>query len=440
MRVDRYTEDAFSTLSNTIVDKAPYFGSLPLQNDVFELFFKDQNGQAHSINLASATNEQVSTLAESCSIAPFGRGAQSVIDDDYRKAGKIDLPNFAIPFRPEDTALGRGVREYVLDGLESKRPIRYELDKLNVYGKGGFFKAHKDTPRGNGMFGSLVLIYPTKHSGGDLVFRHQGHEWTFDSASAALSNGNTAFGYAAFYSDIEHEVLPVTSGYRVTITYNLYFDDAETASTSTRSIAPDMSDFAHRLRHLLDDSHFMPQGGYLGFGLRHAYPVEFADNFMPVHEDVQHITSVLKGSDAVILRAAQAAGLQAQLHVAYDCRVYSKEYKRLVVLTTKVIGGEYAPGQIWSFLKNQYGGVTLWPEDDEKYRVERAVHWVTPRTSAPRGKSALATYGNSPSVEHQYWELCLLVGVGPVGERTTKENLRQNTEDKKYEVGYEWLD
>ncbi|VDB89454.1 unnamed protein product [Peniophora sp. CBMAI 1063] len=367
MSVDQYTEDAISSLSNTIVDKAPYFGTLPFQDDAFELFFKDQSGHAHSLNLASATNEQVSTLAESCSIAPFGRGAESVIDDDYRKMGVIDLPDFAIPFQPEGTALGHG------------------LYKLNVYGEGGFFKAHKDTPRGNGMFGSLVLVYPTEHSGGALVFRHQGQEWTFDSASAVSHDEKPAFSYAAFYSDIEHEVLPVTSGYRVTITYNLYFDEVETASSSTRSSALDMSDLANRLQHLLDDPQFMPQGGYLGFGLRHAYPIEFDERFMPVDRRVQHITGVLKGSDAVILRAAQATGLKAQLHVAYDCKVLTEEYDRLVVLTTEVVGGDYIDQQIWNLLKERYGGVTL-------RRAMKSTGWSvryigSPHAQARRGSS-----------------------------------------------------
>jgi hypothetical protein len=28
----------------------------------------------------------------------------------------------------------------------------------------------------------------------------------------------------AFFGDIEHEIAPVTSGHRITLTYNLYFD------------------------------------------------------------------------------------------------------------------------------------------------------------------------------------------------------------------------
>ena len=72
------------------------------------------------------------------------------------------------------------------------------------------------------MFGSLVIVYPTPHEGGELVLRHEGKEWTFDSARITAKQREPSLAYIAFYSDVEHEVLDVKSGYRVTVTYNLY--------------------------------------------------------------------------------------------------------------------------------------------------------------------------------------------------------------------------
>jgi hypothetical protein len=59
--------------------------------------------------------------------------------------------------------------------------LSYFIGHLMV-GEGAFFKAHKDTPRAENMFGSLVVVFPTAHKGGTLVLRHRGQEWTFDSA------------------------------------------------------------------------------------------------------------------------------------------------------------------------------------------------------------------------------------------------------------------
>ncbi len=51
------------------------------------------------------------------------------------------------------------------------------------------------------------------------MLRHQGREQVFDWSG---NSGRTAVQWAAFYSDCEHEVLEVTSGHRITLTYNLY--------------------------------------------------------------------------------------------------------------------------------------------------------------------------------------------------------------------------
>ncbi|KAF8635477.1 hypothetical protein AX14_010508 [Amanita brunnescens Koide BX004] len=113
--------------------------------------------------------------------------------------------------------------------------MRAELYNLNVYGEKSFFKAHIDTPHGARMFGSLVVFFPTTYEGGSLVMRPKGEEWSFDAAKAlAGCKEDSHVAYVALYSDVEHEVSTVTSGYRVTVTYNLYFDDNFPASMSQR--------------------------------------------------------------------------------------------------------------------------------------------------------------------------------------------------------------
>lgn len=79
------------------------------------------------------------------------------------------------------------------------------------------FRSHVDTPRSDLQIGSLVVSLPSEHEGGQLVVRHGGHSTTFD-----WSGPMTDIKWAAFYSDCEHEVLEVTSGHCITLTYNLY--------------------------------------------------------------------------------------------------------------------------------------------------------------------------------------------------------------------------
>jgi hypothetical protein len=83
--------------------------------------------------------------------------------------------------------------------------------------------------------GSLVVCLPVAHkgtfrfilivtltnfwSGGQLAVRHGGREVVFDWASRRLDT----IQWAAFFSDCEHEILQVTEGHRVTLTYNLFW-------------------------------------------------------------------------------------------------------------------------------------------------------------------------------------------------------------------------
>lgn len=78
------------------------------------------------------------------------------------------------------------------------------------------------------MVASLVIVFATPHEGGALVLRHNDKEWVYDSGvelSSKDDGTSSKVGYVAFFSDVEHEVLPVISGYRVTLTYNIYIEN-----------------------------------------------------------------------------------------------------------------------------------------------------------------------------------------------------------------------
>jgi hypothetical protein len=57
---------------------------------------------------------------------------------------------------------------------------------------------------------------------GEPLFFKDDNSWTLDSGSLLAHQPTTWIAYAVFFSDTNHEVLPVTSGYRVMVTYNLY--------------------------------------------------------------------------------------------------------------------------------------------------------------------------------------------------------------------------
>src|SRR5690349_11727843 len=149
--------------------------------------------------------------------APYGKGEQTLVDPKIRKVwqvapSQIRLSGTAWP------ATFETILAQVTQGLGCQQaPVTAELYKLLLYDAGGFFVSHRDTEKTEGMFGTLVIVLPSLHRGGELLVRHAGREVSLDLATKDVSQLN----YAAFYADCEHEIRPVKEGNRLCLIYNL---------------------------------------------------------------------------------------------------------------------------------------------------------------------------------------------------------------------------
>ena len=357
-------------------------------------------------------------LAQACEPASFGKNHENVLDETYRKAGKMDSESFSPMLDLSHTDLVEIVRGYLLEGHQSTKNIKTELYKLNVYGthfifirlhmilcccpgKGSFFKSHVDTPRGKKMFGSLVVVFPTPHEGGALFLRHRGHEWIFDSGEVLAAEDQPSIGYVAFFSDIEHEVAPVTSGYRITLTYNLYFDDegpiSANSPVSEHLTPPNKGVFQEAFAALLENPEFLADGGTLAFGLRHVYPIE---------DSLEHVYSILKGSDAVVYQGVCAFGYEPVLYVYYE-----KGWHEGVIIDSVVDFDCFCyEEQDTVDIVERAGGILVGGENEQ-------MEWVTPMTTFNRQEDVYPSYGNEPSLTWAYGDVCLVVRIGKAGER-----------------------
>ena len=97
--------------------------------------------------------------------------------------------------------------------------VQLRLYKLLVYEKGSFFLPHRDTQKNENHFGTVVLSLPVKHKGGELFVRHNGQERCYNLDPGQLT---AKCPWAAFYTDVEHEVKEITSGHRITLVSHLY--------------------------------------------------------------------------------------------------------------------------------------------------------------------------------------------------------------------------
>ncbi|OAP60608.1 hypothetical protein AYL99_05610 [Fonsecaea erecta] len=274
-------------------------------------------GSSYKVTLPCPASQRPSfeQLLKDCQPATFGLGGKDVLDETYRKAGKLDETDFCTNFSPYalgiiDTA-AQALAPNNCTQTNETHGVRAELYKLNVYAApSGKFKAHVDTPRSKHQIGSLVVCLPCVHEGGQLVLRHQGQEKVFDWSGEKSS---TAIQWAAFYSDCEHEVLEVTSGERVTLTYNLY----ATCSANTALIDPERVDLYHTLKRLLENPGFCKNGVTLGYHCVHAYAHTSRDT-------TAALPATLKGVDKVIYACFRATKLPVRLRHVIAMRKSSR--------------------------------------------------------------------------------------------------------------------
>ena len=213
----------------------------------------------NSVEFPGVSEADMIKLLDACSIASYRHKGKDVVDKNYRNAFKLEPDNFFTSFHVCSTP----ILQEILSIVPIVVGLKAELYKLNVYAHGGFFKAHVDTPRSEKMFGSLVVCLPTQFTGGELIVRHHKEEIKYDWSSDTSST----LYWAAFFSDVEHEVLPVSDGYRVTLTYNLSYQSK--ASDSTFDVKT--YSFYKLLQAALSNPVFMRDGGVLGFNSHYSY-------------------------------------------------------------------------------------------------------------------------------------------------------------------------
>lgn len=255
------------------------------------------------------------------------------------------------------------------------------------------------------MFGSLIVVLPTPHDGGNLNLRHQDKEWSFDSA-AMISQAKASFAYIAFFSDVEYEVSVVKSGYRVTLTYNLYTD-------IPRAVPATVYDKKETLKaaflSLLDDPSFLTQGGLIGFGLQYKYALKSGS------EEGSIIKSSLKGNDAVISLICSELKLEASLHL-----VYCDWDHQMFMLDDVPSMSDMQVDDLSEELIQQGGYLIQWAGSEADHHEEaKNIHWITPLTKLTRHASPYVAYGNEATLDYAYGDVCLVVRLGTPGNRSS---------------------
>ena len=180
---------------------------------------------------------QASALINVAHKAPFGKGSATVLDNNVRSVWEINEDKLIFNGKQWtsflDKVLGNIKPELGLENYD----ISAHLYKMLIYQKGDFFLQHKDSEKEKGMFGTLIIALPCRHEGGELVV---GFDNKKEVVNFAKDSSDYKISYAAFYADCDHEIKPVTDGYRVCLVYNLVQEKAsdkiEPATVQTHAL------------------------------------------------------------------------------------------------------------------------------------------------------------------------------------------------------------
>ncbi len=168
-----------------------------------------------SFPVPRATIDALIGLAER---APYGKGTMTLVDPAVRDCWQIDADQVQLAGSAWQASF-RKIMDLVATGLGlADAELGAKLYKMLVYRQGGFFAAHRDTEKVDGMVATLSVTLPTKGAGGELVVRHARDETVFDMRAQEPSE----LAFAAFYADCLHEARPITEGHRISLVFNLF--------------------------------------------------------------------------------------------------------------------------------------------------------------------------------------------------------------------------
>jgi hypothetical protein len=250
-------------------------------------------------------------LIKASSQAPYGRGEETIIDTSVRRVWQIEPKQISLQNLAWNDFLGQIVAS-VKSEFGIGQAVEPSLYKLLIYEPGSFFARHRDSEKIAGMFATLVVCLPSRHEAGSLVVTHDGQSKTIDFGG---KNAEFQIQYAAFYADCQHEITPVTAGYRICLVYNLAL-----AKGKRTPAVPQSSRIAEQAADLIA-RHFQAKAASdkLAIPLDHQYT------------QVGFGTRALKGGDRaradVLARAAEGLGYECYLALLTRHQVGEADYR-----------------------------------------------------------------------------------------------------------------
>ncbi|KAK7063502.1 ARM repeat-containing protein [Favolaschia claudopus] len=239
--------------------------------------------------------------------APFGHGDKTVVDTAVRHtwevaAGAVKFSNPAWNKFVAETVVKEAVQALGVSYSPAIAP-RCDLYKLLLYETESHFSPHQDTEKEPGMFATIIIILPSEYTGGQVRVSHGAKNTTFDTAPFSA----VGFTLLTWYTDVKHEVKPITSGFRLALSYKLI----HTARNTLPPSIPDSDAAIQNLTTVLrnwDEQRYGDEVDQVAYILDHEYSSKSLKR------------TSLKGIDAhlvaVLVRICKKESLNLKFHLA----------------------------------------------------------------------------------------------------------------------------
>lgn len=162
------------------------------------------------------SSRQARALCSLCEPARYGRGEQTLCDPAVRDTWQVPSDMVHVDWGGDLEKVLDGARRAL--GLPASRRLTAQFHSMLVYEPGQFFLPHQDSEKDDAMVATLVVSLPSAHTGGELLVHDVGGEQIHRGSRTATSA-------VVLFADRLHEVRPVRTGHRITLTYNLLVDD-----------------------------------------------------------------------------------------------------------------------------------------------------------------------------------------------------------------------
>eukprot|EP00966_Prymnesium_polylepis_P143719 3317764-Prymnesium_polylepis.1 len=103
---------------------------------------------------------EITKLTTNATASPFGHGGATVVDPAVRQAKQVMGSELVFAGGWDGQVPAEVLEKIRSELVPDSAAVTAKLHKVNVYEKGGHFADHRDTPRSETHFGSLVVLLP----------------------------------------------------------------------------------------------------------------------------------------------------------------------------------------------------------------------------------------------------------------------------------------